>query len=431
MQIHGWGNFPTIDAKVLEPKSLVDCRNFISPSPLIARGAGRSYGDSANAKRVLQTHFLDHYHNFDIRLGLLTCEAGVSLRNILELTVPKGWFLPVTPGTSFITLGGAIASDVHGKNHHIDGTFCQHITSLSLLLGTGEIVTASPTEKSDLFHATCGGMGLTGVILSATIKLKAIQSSNIKQTIVKTTCLEDTYEQFELHHQENYSVAWIDSLANGSRLGRSILMLGEHTNDNEFKIDMRQTSTIPFFMPSLLLNQWTIKIFNALYYLKTSHDNTEILPFQTYFYPLDIINNWNKLYGKKGFIQYHFVIPKSAGIKGMRAILTKISEHDIGSFLSVLKMFGPQNKNFLSFPIEGFTLALDFKMSTKTIALVKKLDAMVIDMGGRIYLTKDSLMNENTFKATYSNWSLFEKTREKYGAIGHFSSAQSKRLGLL
>ena len=431
MQIHGWGNYPTINAEVLEPTSLNSCADALQTNPLIARGMGRSYGDSANAEHILQTTYLDHYLHFDNKRGMLTCEAGVTLREILKLIVPKGWFLPVTPGTSFVTLGGAIASDVHGKNHHIAGTFCQHITAINLLLGTGDIVTTSSIDKPDLFHATCGGMGLTGVILSATIQLKPIRSSNIKQTTLKADCLEAIYEQFEVHQQSTYSVAWIDCLAKGNRVGRSILMLGEHNDDDQLVAKMRQAITVPMYMPSQLLNRWTVKAFNLLYDAKASHGATLTLPFQPYFYPLDQINDWNKLYGRNGFVQYQFVLPKSEGVVGMRKILSKISESGTGSFLAVLKMFGAQNQNLLSFPIEGYTLALDFKMNTETAALIRELDAMVVDFGGRIYLTKDALMSEQTFKITYPQWEQFEKVREIYGAIGNFASSQSKRLGLL
>jgi FAD/FMN-containing dehydrogenase len=430
MQIHGWGHYPTIEAEVLKPTSISECNHALT-APLIPRGMGRSYGDSANASRALQTTYLDHYIHFDDKLGTITCEAGVSLREILKLIIPKGWFLPVTPGTSYVTVGGAIASDVHGKNHHIAGTFSQHVSSMTLLLGSGEVVTTSHTDKPDLFHATCGGMGLTGAILAATIRLKPIQSSNIRQTTLKASCLEDIYEQFENHQKYTYSVAWIDCLANGRKLGRSVLMLGEHAEDGQLEANMSQAISIPFHMPGQLLNHWTIKAFNSLYYAKATDKKTVTVPCQPYFYPLDKLNDWNKLYGKNGFVQYQFVLPKTAGVTAMRKILAKIADSGLGSFLGVLKMFGAQNQNLLSFPMGGYTMALDFKMNTQTIALIQNLDAMVADWGGRIYLTKDALMSEHTFKTTYPHWQAFEKVRDKYGAIGHFASAQSKRLGLL
>jgi decaprenylphospho-beta-D-ribofuranose 2-oxidase len=431
MKIHGWGNYQIIEAEAFKPHTLLQCGNAIKASTLIPRGMGRSYGDSANAYHVLQTTCLDHYISFDVATGILTCEAGMTLREILKLIVPMGWFLPVTPGTGLVTIGGAIASDVHGKNHHVAGTFTQHVLSLALLLGTGEVVTSSASDRPDLFHATCGGMGLTGVILSATIQLKPICSSNIKQTTLKADCLEAVYDKFESHQLSSYSVAWIDCLAKGRQLGRSILMLGEHAENGELVAGLRKTITVPTYMPSNLLNQWTMKTFNTLYYANASRQSETIMPFQPFFYPLDTLNDWNKLYGRNGFVQYQFVLPKAAGIAGMRKILTKIVNSGTGSFLAVLKMFGMQNQNLLSFPTEGYTLAVDFKMNTNTVALIKQLDAILIDMGGRIYLTKDALMTEQTFKATYPLWQEFEKIREKYGAIGHFASSQSKRLGLL
>jgi decaprenylphospho-beta-D-ribofuranose 2-oxidase len=430
MLIHGWGNYPKIEAEVLTPLSLSECENDIQNSPLIARGMGRSYGDSANAQIVLQTTYLDHFIAFDAELGTLTCEAGVTLREILKLIVHKGWFLPVTPGTSFVTIGGAIASDVHGKNHHIAGTFCQHVTEISMLLGTGEVVTTSHTDKPDLFHATCGGMGLTGVILTATIQLTPIKSASIAQKTIKAASLEEAYEAFEANNKSTYSVAWIDCLATGKHLGRSVLMTGEHADNGVLDITIKDPISVPMHTPAGLLNSMTMRMFNNAYYAKAKHNKTQTVPILPYFYPLDRIGGWNKLYGKAGFVQYQFVLPKADGLSNMRSILTQISQSGQGSFLAVLKQFGPANQNLLSFPIEGYTLALDFKMSTMTIPLLDKLDDMAAGMGGRVYLTKDAVMQEMLFKTTYSRWEQFEAVRQKYGAIGKFASAQSKRLGL-
>jgi FAD/FMN-containing dehydrogenase len=392
---------------------------------------GRSYGDSANSSSVLQTDYLDHFIEFNESTGVLTCEAGVSIREILELIVPKGWFVPVTPGSSFVTIGGAIASDVHGKNHHLSGTFSEHLLSFDLLLGTGEVVRVTKNSYPDLFRATCGGMGLTGMILSASIQLKPIKSSQIHQTTIKVSCLESVCEQFEANHASTYSVAWIDCLASGKRLGRSLLMLGEHLQDGNLKVAKKKSLNMPIDMPSSILNHYSIKAFNSLYYHKIfSKTKTELVSFEPYFYPLDAIGKWNRLYGKAGFVQYQFVLPKAVGVKGLRQILEVIVKSGKGSFLAVLKAFGKANENFLSFPIEGYTFALDFKMSGETVQLIKLLDSMVVERGGRIYLTKDALMSETSFKRTYPQWEQFEEVRAKYGAIGKFASSQSKRLGL-
>ena len=430
MVIHGWGGYPTIDAQVITPTSLSSCHKPIEIQPLIARGMGRSYGDSANAPTVLQTTYLDHFIAFDKVRGLLTVEAGVTIREILKLIVPNGWFIAVTPGTSFVTIGGAIASDVHGKNHHVMGTFGQHLQSISVLLGTGEIVTTSPTERADLFHATCGGMGLTGLILTATIKLISIQSATITQTTIKTSCIEEACEQFEANSAATYSVAWIDCLAMGKELGRSVLMLGEHAESGPLTCNATRPITVPIHTPAVLLNSLTMKVFNAAYYAAAKHNKSQKVSLLPFFYPLDAIGGWNKLYGKAGFVQYQFVLPKADGITNMRNILEKIASSGTGSFLAVLKQLGEENDNLLSFPLTGYTLALDFKITEKIFALLHELDKVVVSMGGRIYLTKDALMTERTFKTSYLRWQQFEAVREKYGAIGKFASAQSKRLGL-
>ena len=432
MKIYGWGKYPTIDAEVLLPQTYIDCAHYLNSNEIVLpRGMGRSYGDSANSPIVIESTYLDHFIEFDVTTGVLTCEAGVSIREILQLIVPKGWFVPVTPGSSFVTIGGAIASDVHGKNHHLSGTFSEHLLSFDLMLGSGEIVSVTKDAYPDLFRATCGGMGLTGMILSARIQLKPIQSSRIIQSTIKTNCLEEICEQFEANHASTYSVAWIDCLAKGKQLGRSLLMLGEHSQEGTLELGKIKSQNLPIDMPQFLLNHYSIKAFNSLYYHRVfSKTKTEIISFEPYFYPLDAIGNWNRLYGKAGFVQYQFVLPKAVGVMGLRQILEVIVKSGEGSFLAVLKAFGRSNENFLSFPIEGYTLALDFKMSEGTVQLIKQLDSMVVEMGSRIYLTKDALMSEASFKKTYPQWDQFESVRAKYGAIGKFVSSQSKRLGL-
>jgi len=429
--ISGWGGYPTQDAQVITPLSISAYKTHIQQEEkVIARGMGRSYGDSANAATVLQTTYCDHFIAFDTATGLLTVEAGLTLRDILKVTVKHGWFLPVTPGTSFVTVGGAIASDVHGKNHHVAGTFGQHVVSITVLLGTGEVVTTSPTQLPDLFHATCGGMGLTGVILTATIQLTPVKSAYITQKTIKAGSIEEACEAFEANSSSTYSVAWIDCLTTGKHLGRSVLMVGEHSDSGGLDLAIKAPISIPIHTPAALLNSLTMRAFNGAYWTKVAHNKTQTIPLLPYFYPLDAIGGWNKLYGKAGFAQYQFVLPKADGVGNMRKILTQIAQSGAGSFLAVLKQFGPANQNLLSFPIEGYTLALDFKMSPSVIDLLHRLDDMVADMGGRVYLTKDAVMREASFKTTYPKWQEFEKMRQKYGAISKFASAQSKRLGL-
>jgi decaprenylphospho-beta-D-ribofuranose 2-oxidase len=429
--ISGWGGYPTQDAQVITPLSLSAFKTHIQKEEAaIARGMGRSYGDSANAPIVLQTTYCEHFIAFDTAAGVLTVEAGATLRDILKVTVRHGWFLPVTPGTNFVTVGGAIASDVHGKNHHVAGTFGQHVVSMTVLLGTGEVVTTSPTQLPDLFHATCGGMGLTGVILSAGIQLIPIKSAHVNQRTIKAASIEEACEAFEANSTATYSVAWIDCLTTGPHLGRSVLMVGEHADSGGLDLAIKNPITVPIHTPAALLNSMTMRAFNTAYWAKSAHNKSQSISLVPYFYPLDAIGGWNKLYGKAGFVQYQFVLPKADVVANMRKVLTQIAQSGAGSFLAVLKQFGPANQNLLSFPMEGYTLALDFKISPSVIDLLHRLDDMVADMGGRVYLTKDAVMREASFKTTYPKWREFEAVRHKYGAFGKFASNQSKRLGL-
>ena len=432
MELSGWGRYPKIFANISFPRTYAEVGNLVTNMPSgIARGLGRSYGDSSLAKEIIETTSFNYYREFDPIRGILVCDAGVTLWDISNTFVPRGWFLPVTPGTRFVTIGGAIASDVHGKNHHNAGTFCEYIYSLTILLGNGEIVIASPTNHSELFHATCGGMGLTGVILQASIQLSSIKSSNILQTTIKSPNLDAVLDGFEEFSGSTYSVAWIDCMANSQNLGRSLLMLGEHAEDQVFELSNKKPVSIMFNAPDLLLNSYLIKGFNNLYYHRASKTKTiDQISFEKYFYPLDQLISWNRLYGKNGFLQYQFVVPKSAGREALKKILQVIVESGEGSFLAVLKIFGKKNKNYLSFPEEGYTLALDFKISTKVFNLLNKLDQLVLGYGGKIYLAKDARMSEKIFKDSYPRWEEFNIIRDEYHAIKKFSSLQSKRIGL-
>ena len=432
MEISGWGRYPWVNASIASPSDSAACQKLLQGnSEWIARGLGRSYGDSSLSDQVISTSRMEFFRSFDSSSGELVCDSGVSLLEILNTFVPQGWFLPVSPGTRYVTVGGAIAADVHGKNHHIDGSFCDHVQRIELLLGNSEKVIISREAYPELFFATCGGMGLTGIILSACFRLKPIQSSQIIETAIKAPNLDSVLDGFEQNIQSTYSVAWIDCLAKGKDLGRSLLMLGEHAKTGPLSVSDKKTLGIPMDAPDLLLNPLSIKLFNELYYAKASDSNRERqIGFETYFYPLDQIRDWNRLYGKSGFLQYQFVIPLSAGREGLRAILDCISNSGKGSFLAVLKTFGKSNQNDLSFPIEGYTLALDFKVDDKVFPLLSRLDAMVLDLGGRLYLAKDARMSESTFKNSYPRWEHFQEVRANYHARGKFWSIQSKRLGL-
>lgn len=432
--LSGWGQYPKIETELLNVHSQRRIAEMLAApgeKSLIARGMGRSYGDSALAEQTLSTLHLNHLIEFNTDTGDIRCAAGVTLSELLEIFVPRGWFLPVTPGTKFVSVGGAIASDVHGKNHHLHGSFCDHVSQLKLALANGDIVTCSRSENAALFYATCGGMGLTGIILNATFRLIPIESALMAESSYKTANLAETLERFEEFEQATYSVAWIDCLSSGQKLGRSLLMLGEHVPQGDLQTHRSGKLKVPFNMPSQLLNRYSVQAFNTLYYHKQtrSHAQREV-HYDPYFYPLDGLHDWNRLYGKNGFTQYQFVIPKAAGLEGMQTILQRIVASKRGSFLAVLKAFGQGNDNLLSFPMEGYTLALDFKIDATLFAFLDELDRMVLDFGGRLYLTKDARMSETTFKQSYPNWEAFAEIRAQTGADRCFHSLQSLRLGL-
>ncbi|HWU31652.1 MAG TPA: FAD-binding oxidoreductase [Marmoricola sp.] len=427
----GWGRYPVVDTDLLLPRCAQDVVDALADGPLIPRGLGRSYGDSSLADRTLEMTALDRFIAFDSDTGLLTVEAGVSLSEILSVLVPRGWFLPVTPGTRFVTVGGAIASDVHGKNHHKHGSFSDHVVSFRLLLGTGEVLELSPSTHPDLFQATCGGMGLTGVILQATVAMRRIQSSNIDETVIKATSLDAALSIFAEHENATYSVAWIDLLASGQALGRSLVMLGEHACDGVLETTTPASATVPFDMPSALLNKASVAAFNKFYYGCVRGEVVERrVPFESFFYPLDHVSQWNRLYGKAGMLQYQLAIPFGDSPDVLREIVERIAQAGLASPLAVLKVFGDGNQNFMSFPMPGYTLALDFRATARAFALADELDRLVIGAGGRLYLTKDSRMSAETLRAGYPRIDEFEEARRKYSAIGAFASAQSIRLGL-
>jgi FAD/FMN-containing dehydrogenase len=339
--------------------------------------------------------------------------------------------LPVLPGTRFVTVGGAIASDVHGKNHHTDGCFSSFVSSITLMLASGEIVQCSPDTNDTLFHATCGGMGLTGIILQASLRLARINSAFIEQRTEIAGNLDEILELFDEYADCKYSVAWIDCLARGSKLGRSVLLTGEHTNRGDLVNWDRMKVSAPPRSPGFLVNRHSMKLFNNVYYaLQKSGRQDNILHYRDYFFPLDWIRHWNRLYGKAGFIQYQFVVPQASAKEAITAVLREIASQGKGSFLSVLKKMGAENNNYLSFPMAGYTLALDFKVEDSLFPLLDRLDQIVMDGGGRVYLAKDARMNESMFKQTYPRWQQFCQVRQDIDPTSLFGSLQSRRLGI-
>ena len=430
MSLKSWGKYPIINNKSLNfdeeetLKTIIDNNN-----ELIPYGNGRSYGDSALSKNIINVKPYNYFLNFDETKGILHIQAGVLLTEILNVFVPKGWFLKVTPGTKLITVGGAIASDVHGKNHHVEGCFSECVEEFSLMLPNSEIVTCSKTENIELFRATCGGMGLTGVILDAKIILKKINSKYINQTTIKTKNLKETFEAFDKYNNKPYSVAWIDCLAKGDNIGKCLLMVGDFDDDGDLDYGIKKKLNIPFNFPSFALNTKSVKAFNWLYYGKVRKlISKQKVDIDNFFYPLDAIDNWNRIYGKNGFTQYQFILPLETSYIGLEEILKSISSSGKGSFLAVLKLYGKANENYLSFPMEGYSLALDFKIEKGLFELLDKLDEIVVKHKGRVYLTKDVRISKETFEKGYPLINKFRSLREKYKMTKKFNSLQSKRV---
>lgn len=432
MSLHSWGNYPHVDSTIFEYANEQDLHHIMQDHhDIIPYGNGRSYGDSALSTNIIHTIKHRYFLSFDEKSGVLHCESGVLLSEILDVFVPRGWFLAATPGTKFITVGGAIAADVHGKNHHVVGSFSDAVVSLRLAMPDGRTIECSHTENRELFRATCGGMGLTGVIIDARIRLQPIRSAFIDQVSIKTKNLRETFEAFEAYKNFTYSVAWIDCLATGESLGRGILTVGEHATDGNLAYNSAAKLAIPVDLPSMTLNKFSVKAFNMLYYAKAkSGVSRQKVSIDSFFYPLDAIGHWNRIYGTNGFLQYQFVLPKEESYTGLQKILGKINAAGKGSFLVVLKLFGKGNDNYLSFPMEGYTLALDFKIEPELFPLLNVLDEMVLAHGGRFYLAKDSRVTKEVFERGYPHIETFRALRKEYKLHETLQSLQSRRIGI-
>jgi decaprenylphospho-beta-D-ribofuranose 2-oxidase len=437
MPISGWGRYPVQSCELERPERYADLQP--DAGSVIARGQGRSYGDAALNEngRVLLTERVNRMLEFDAERGILRAEAGTTLHEVLDVIVPMGWFLPVTPGTKFVSLGGCVAADVHGKNHHHAGSFGNHVLSIEVITADGRHIRCSPSETPELFWATVGGMGLTGIIGEVTLKLIPIQSKLVK---VRHHAAEDL-EQLFRHMQDpeiddHYSVAWIDSLAAGKNLGRGVAMCGHHATEEEvpdnFHGDIKpsRSHSIPFDFPAWVLNSRSISAFNSRYFKR---EGGRRFPFLStcdfYFYPLDAIAHWNRMYGKRGFVQYQCVIPDATSFEGIRKMLEELSNSRRPSFLAVLKRLGPQGSGLLSFPMSGYTLALDLPIRNKGLfLLLNKLDEIVLRYDGRVYLAKDARLSAGSFRAMYPRYPEWLKIKNTVDPQNRFSSSLSRRL---
>jgi FAD/FMN-containing dehydrogenase len=410
-QFESWGRFPKLFAEVRPLFWKEDFpASIAADTKILAVGMGRSYGDVCLLQHgtLLTTPNLDRLISFDSGTGLLRCEAGVTLAEILDFAVPRGWFLPVSPGTKYVTVGGAIANDIHGKNHHVAGTFGLHTPRFELVRSDGMPVVCSPTENPEWYAATIGGMGLTGLISWAELQLRPIVSRRIRYRSTKFVGLEEFIALSQASAHNEYSVAWIDCVAQGRNFARGIFMQGEHDeNPGPLTPLAKPKLALPFDLPAFALSRATVGAFNTLYYHKQmAKERTGLIDYEPFFYPLDRILQWNRLYGKQGLLQFQCVLPWETGTTGMTQLLKAITASGLGSFLAVIKVFGDAvSPGVMSFPVPGITLALDFPVRREvSFDLVDRLAAITADFAGRIYPAKDACMSAAHFQQFYPQW---------------------------
>ncbi len=440
----GWGRFYKHWSYAFRPESWLALQAVPKDEripDLIARGLGRSYGDTAlnEGGAVVDITRLNRFLQWDDERGILTCEAGVTLKEILEVFLPRGWLPYVCPGTKFITVGGAIANDVHGKNHHCEGTFSKYVRSFELITARGEVINCSRDENAEIFRATIGGIGLTGLIRTATIQLKKIPSAYLHVDISQSKDFDNLMEDLqEFDKKYPYTVAWVDCLAQKENMGRGVVMGGTFATPSELPSRLKNTPftpkqkmelKFPVDAPAWALTPRTVGIFNSWYY-DMNRSRYELQPIDKFFFPLDRILEWNKIYGKRGFIQYQVVFPQSE-IKGFKVLLESLSSSQVASFLAVMKRTGPYREGYLSFPFEGYSLALDIPNYPGIIKLVEDLDFITRRYGGRVYLAKDSLMKPDMFRESYPEWKTFLEIKNKIDPECKFSSSMARRLEIV
>ncbi|MFC5799643.1 FAD-binding oxidoreductase [Streptomyces formicae] len=445
--VTGWGRTAPSAARLVRPRTHEEAAAAVRGSGArgsIARGLGRAYGDAAQnaGGAVLDMTGLDRIRRIDAETGVVVCDAGVSLHRLMEVLLPLGWFVPVTPGTRQVTVGGAIGADIHGKNHHVSGSFSRHVLSLELLTADGEVRTALP--GTDLFDATAGGMGLTGVILSAELRLHHVETSLMSVDTERAADLDDLMARLTAtDHRYRYSVAWIDLLARGAATGRAVLTRGEHAPldalppraaRRALEFRPRRLPSAPGLaglVPDGLLGRTSVTLFNEFWYRRAPRSRTgELQRLPAFFHPLDGVPHWNRIYGRGGFVQYQFVVGYGQE-DALRRIVRRIAHHGFPSFLAVLKRFGDGDPGWLSFPVPGWTLALDIPAGLPGLgALLDALDEDVAGAGGRVYLAKDSRLRPELLAAMYPRLDRFRALRAELDPRGVFVSDLSRRLSL-
>ncbi|GJF19010.1 MULTISPECIES: FAD-binding oxidoreductase [Streptomyces] len=442
--VTGWGRTAPTAARLIRPRTYEEAAAAVRDCGArggIPRGLGRAYGDAAQnaGGAVLDMTGLDRIHAIDVDGGTVLCDAGVSLHRLMEVLLPLGWFVPVTPGTRYVTVGGAIGADIHGKNHHVSGSFARHVVSLELLTADGGVRTVD--RGTPLFDATAGGMGLTGVILTATVRLQPVETALMSVDTERAADLDDLMARLTAtDHRYRYSVAWIDLLARGAATGRAVLTRGDHAPLDALPARARReplvfrTSRLPAapgFLPEGLLSRTSVGLFNELWYRKAPRARRgQLQRIPTFFHPLDGVPHWNRIYGRGGFVQYQFVVGHGRE-ETLRRIVRRISAHRCPSFLAVLKRFGEADPGWLSFPVPGWTLALDVPAGLPGLgAFLDELDEEVAAAGGRVYLAKDSRLRPELLAAMYPRLDDFRALRAELDPRGVFMSDLSRRLAL-
>jgi FAD/FMN-containing dehydrogenase len=415
-----WGRYPRYGARIVPmnwqqefPANIAGLHNGA-----LAVGMGRSYGDSCLLKdgNLVVTTGMNRLISFDPETGLLIAEAGLTLAQLLDFAVPRGFFLPVSPGTKYVTLGGAVANDIHGKNHHVAGTFGNHVTRFELVRSDGTRRVCSPTQDPDWFAATIGGLGLTGVITWIELRLRPIVSRMIDYEGIQFHGIDEFLALTEQYKGVEYTVSWIDCASTGKNFARGIFMLGEHSAvPGELTPSPEPKLVFPFEAPGFALNHTTVSMFNAVYFNKQRKPTVKALQdYEPFFYPLDKVLHWNRMYGKSGLLQFQYAIPWASARAGTIAILTEVAKSGLASFLAVLKAFGDvKSPGLLSFPQPGITLALDFPIKAGlTFPLVERLADMTREFGGRLYPAKDAAMTASQFQTFYPQWEQLERFRD-------------------
>jgi len=441
--LSGWGLHPVETCRVHRPESLEALQELVADTGtrLIPRGLGRSYGDAAlNPEGVVLARRLDALLDFDAETRLLRCQAGASLAEILEVFLPRGFCFPVTPGTRHITVGGAIAADVHGKNHHRSGSTAASLEDFRLLLASGEIVSCSRQQNPDLFWATLGGMGLTGVVVEARLRMRPVETAYMQVEVCRARDLDHLLALSEADADYEYGVAWIDCLARGRSLGRAVLLRANHATRADlsgaaaaapFRAPVGLRPRVPFRLPSFTLNAWSVRAFNEAYF-RAQREGSKLQACERYFYPLDRVAGWNLVYGRRGLLQYQVWLPFATAREGLVELLEAFSDARRASFLAVLKSFGPASDGLLSFPGPGITLSLDLPHTgADLVALLQRLDRGVARRGGRVYLAKDACLERERFFEMYPGAARFRDVKAKVDPECRFVSSLARRLGLV